>query len=64
MLSLALPPKPLEPRRIGRRIAHGVLNVPVAQIVLNQSRVRALIRKGEAASVAEHVRMGGQGQVG
>jgi hypothetical protein len=32
-----------------------VLNVPVTEIILNEPRVRALIGKGEAASVAEHV---------
>lgn len=39
-----------------------MLNVSVSEIVLDQSRVRALIGKGEAASVAQHMRMGGQGQ--
>jgi hypothetical protein len=33
-------------------------NIPVSQIVLNQSRVRALVSEGKAARVAEHVRVG------
>ena len=53
------PPKPFKPGRVGRGIAHGVLYVPVAEVVLNQARVRALVGQGEAASVAQHVGMGG-----
>jgi len=34
----------------------------MAEIILNEPGVRALIGKGEAASVAEHVGMGEQGQ--
>lgn len=36
----------------------------MAEIVLNQPGIRALIGQGEAAGVAEHVGMGGQGQPG
>jgi hypothetical protein len=35
-----------------------VLNVPVSEIVLNEPLVCALVGKGKAVSVAEHVRMG------
>ena len=58
----SLSPKPLKPCRIGRRVNDSVLNVPVSKIVLNQPRIRALVGQGEAASMAEHMRMGGQGQ--
>ena len=57
-----LPPQPLKPCRVGRRVHDGVLNVPVAYQVLNEPCVCALIGESEAASVAQHVRMGGQGQ--
>ncbi len=30
-----LPPQPFKPCRIGRRVTHGVLNVPVSEIILN-----------------------------
>jgi len=39
-----------------------VLNVPVPEIILYEPRVRALVGQGEAASVAQHVRMGKQGR--
>jgi hypothetical protein len=51
-------PQLFEPRRIGRGVLDGVLNVPVAEIILNEPCIRALVGKREAASVAEHVRMG------
>ena len=38
-----LPPQPLKPRRIGHRVADGVLNIPMPQIILNEPRIRALI---------------------
>jgi len=57
-----LPPELFEPCRVGGGVPDGVLNVPVSEIVLNEPRVRALIGKGEAASVAQHVRMGEQWQ--
>jgi hypothetical protein len=41
-----------------------MLYVPMPEVVLNQSRIRALIRQSEAAGMAEHVGMGGQGQPG
>ena len=57
-----LSPEPFKPCRIRRRVHDGVLNVPVPKIVLNEPRVCPLIGQGEAASVAEHVRVGGQGE--
>ena len=51
-----------KPCRVGGRVLDGVLNVPVPEIILNEPRVRALVGQGEAASVAQHVRMGEQGQ--
>jgi len=39
-----------------------VLDVPVSKIVLNEPRVCPLVGQGEAAGVAEHVRMGGEGE--
>lgn len=39
-----------------------MLNVPVPKVVLDQARIRALVGQGEAAGVAEHVGMSGQGK--
>jgi len=50
-------PQPLKPRRVGRRVHDGVLNVPMSHIVLNKPHVCALIGESEAASVAQHMRM-------
>ena len=51
-------PQFFEPGGISGGVPDGVLNIPVAEIILNEPRVRALIGKSEAASVAEHVGMG------
>ena len=51
-------PQPLKPCRVGRRVHDSVLNIPMSQIVLNQPRVRALVGQGEAAGMAQHVRVG------
>jgi len=59
---LWLPPQLLKPRGVGGGVNDGVLNVPVAEIVLDQAGVGSLIRQGEPASVAEHVGMGRYGQ--
>ena len=59
-----LPPQLLEPCRIGGGVADGVLDVAVAEVVLDQPGVRALVGQGVAAGVAQHVRVGGQGQPG
>jgi hypothetical protein len=39
-----------------------VLNVAVSEVILNEPRIRALIGKSEATSVAQHVGMAKQGQ--
>jgi hypothetical protein len=53
----SVPPEPFKPCRIGGRVSHGVLSIPVSQLVLNQPRVRALVGEGEAARLAQHVRV-------
>ena len=59
-----LPPQLFEPRRVGGGVADGVLDVAMAEVVLDQPGVRALVGQGVAAGVAQHVRIGGQGQPG
>ena len=56
------PPELLEPRRVGGRVLDGVLDVAVAEVILNESCIRALVGQSEAASVAQHVGMDEQGQ--
>ena len=51
------PPQPLKPCRVGGGVPDGVLDVPVSEVILNEPRIRALIGEGEAASVAQHVRV-------
>jgi hypothetical protein len=34
-----------------------VLNIPMAEIILNQSRIGSLVGKGEATTVPQHVAM-------
>jgi hypothetical protein len=63
-LLLKLPPQLLEPRRVGGGVPDGVLNVPMPQIILNQSRIGSLVGKGKATGVAQHVGMGREGQGG
>ena len=57
-------PQSFKSCRVCRRVNDGVPDVPVSQIVLNEPRICPLVGQGEAASVAQHVRMGGQGQPG
>ena len=38
-----LPPQLFEPRRVGGGVAHRVLDVAVAEVVLDQTGVRALV---------------------
>ena len=57
-----LPPQPLKPCRIGRRVSDGVLDISMPQVVLNQSRVGALVGQGKATRVAQHMRVGFDGQ--
>jgi hypothetical protein len=54
-----LSPQLLEPRRIGGGLAHSVLNVAVAEIVLNEPGVRAPIGKNKKSGMAQHVGMNG-----
>ena len=61
-MGLGSPPQLFEACRIGRRVLDGVLNVPVSEVILNEPRIRALVGQSEAASVAQHVGMGEQGQ--
>jgi hypothetical protein len=50
----SLPPEILETRRRQRGVFHRVLDVLMAEIVLNRPRVPALIRKLVAAGMAKH----------
>src|SRR2546421_12024776 len=59
---LTLPPQPFKPCRIGGGVHDGVLNIPVPQVVLDQPCIGALVGQGEAARVAQHVRMRVHGQ--
>ena len=59
-----LSPQPFESGRIGCRINHGVLSVPVPRVILNQACISPLVGKGIAASMAQHVRMRPQGKPG
>jgi len=55
-------PKPLEPRRVGSGVLDGMLDLAMPEIILNEPRVRALVGKGKAASMPQHVGMGAKGQ--
>jgi hypothetical protein len=46
-----LSPEVLKAIRRQFGVAHGVLDIPVAEVSLKGSRIVALIRKGEAAGV-------------
>lgn len=59
-----LPPQSFKPCLIGSCIPDGVLNIPMAEVILNQPRVRPLIGQGKAARMPQHVRMGGKGKPG
>src|SRR5438105_106545 len=50
-------PEALEPLWRHLRIADRVLNIPMPEVVLDGSRVVALVRQLEAARVPQHVRM-------
>lgn len=47
-----LTPQLLEPCRIGGSVSNGVLNVPVAEIILNEPGVGSLVGESEAAGMA------------
>jgi len=55
-------PELLKPRRVGRGVLDGVLDVAVPEVILNEPRIGALVGQGEAASMAQHVRVGAKGQ--
>ena len=42
-MQAALLPKPLESRRIGRRVLHGVLDIAVPKVILNEPGIGSLI---------------------
>jgi hypothetical protein len=58
-----LPPEVLEPIRRQLGIAHRVLDVLMAQVGLQGSRIMALIGKGESTGVPQHVRMSLEAQL-
>jgi hypothetical protein len=45
----------LEAGRVGGDVFDGVLNVAVSEVILNEPRIRALVRRAKAAGVAQHV---------
>src|SRR5215217_5636412 len=58
-IRLLSPPEPLEPAADHAGVMDGVLGVAMAQVVLNEAQIVALVGKVEAARVAQHVRMDG-----
>jgi hypothetical protein len=60
--AIGLSPQLFKPRLVGGGVLDGVPNVSVSEKILNEPRVGSLIGEGEAASVAQHVRVGNQGQ--
>ena len=54
---LSVLPEASEPVRGKLGVAHGVLDVLVAEVVLQRSRIDTLVCQLEAASMAQHVRM-------
>jgi hypothetical protein len=53
-----------QPCRISGGVPDGVLNVPVAEIILNEPRIGSLVGQGKAAGMAQHVGVGREGQGG
>ena len=51
------PPEVLEPTRRQLSVAHGVLDVPVAEVGLQRPGIVALVGQGEATGVPQHVRV-------
>ena len=58
------PPQFLKPRRVGRGVAHGVLDVAVPEIVLDEPGVGSLVGQGIAAGMPQHVGVRLDGQSG
>jgi hypothetical protein len=54
---LSILPKPVKPARGQLGVFDGVLNVPVAEVVLQGARVLPVIRQLEAAGMPQHVGM-------
>ena len=59
-----LPPQPLKTGRIAGCVFHGVRDLTVPQVILNQAGIRALIGQSKAAAMAQHVRASVQRQGG
>src|SRR2546422_3387832 len=57
LLVSSLPPQPFKPCGIGGGVLDGMLNIPMAEIVLNQPRIGTLVGEGKAAGMAEHMRV-------
>ena len=57
-------PEILEPRRRQLSVADGVLNVAVAEISLQRSRVVSLVRQRVPTGVPQHVRVRLKGELG
>src|SRR3954464_6531925 len=53
------PPEPLEPAAGYAGVMDGVLGVAMAQVVLDEAQIVALVGQIEAARVAQHMRMDG-----
>lgn len=61
---ITLAPQFLELSGIGGGIAHGVLNVAVPEIVLDEPGVCALVCEGKIAGMAQHVGMNSHRELG
>jgi hypothetical protein len=61
-VSSYLPPQFFKPGGVAGGVSNGLLDVAMAEIILNQASIRALVGEREAASMAEHVGMGKKGQ--
>ena len=55
-------PKPLEPIRTQLRVAHGMRDVSVPEVLLDRSRVVPFVRELVAGGVPQHVRMDREGE--
>jgi hypothetical protein len=60
----SVPPEPCKPCGVGGGVPDGVLNIPLPEIVLHQPCIGALVGEGEAAGMAQHVRVRVHGQAG
>ena len=57
-------PKPLESICGQFGVPHRVLDVPMAEVVLDRSGVVSLVRELEAAGVAQHMRVNRESELG